>query len=137
MKTEQLMIVQKEMELLKKHLKDSNLSEYNKQKLLDELKSAKVLREDELPEDAVCINSTVEIQENISGQKFTFEIVLPAEANMKKQKISVFAPIGIALLGYRVGSEVQWEMPNGMKTFTILSVNQNKESKLNHAAGFR
>ena len=137
MKTEQLMIVQKEMELLKKHLKDSNLSEYNKQKLLDELKSAKVLHEEELPADAVCINSTVEIQENISGQKFTFEIVLPAEANMKKQKISVFAPIGIALLGYRVGSEVQWEMPNGMKTFTILSVNQNKESKLNHAAGFR
>lgn len=136
MKTEQLIIVQKEMELLKKHLKDSNLSDYNKKKLLEELNSAKVVNEDELPGDAVCINSTVEIKESITGQKFTFEIVLPAEANMKKHKISVFAPIGIALLGYRVGSKVQWEMPDGLKTFSILNVNHNKETKLNHAAGF-
>jgi regulator of nucleoside diphosphate kinase len=134
MKTEQLMIVQKEMELLKKYLKDSNLSEYNKEKLLAELRSAKVVKDGELPDDAVCINSMIEIKENVSGQKFNFEIVLPAEANMKKNKISVFAPIGIALLGYRIGSKVQWEMPNGLKTFTILNVyhNRNKENKLDH-----
>ncbi|QNK61526.1 GreA/GreB family elongation factor [Pedobacter sp. PAMC26386] len=122
MKTEQLMIVKKELDLLKKHLKDSNLSEYNKNQLLAELGSAKVVKEDELPEDAVCIGSEVEIQEVVSEKKYTFQIVLPAEANMKENKMSVFAPIGTALLGYRVGAQVQWEMPNGMKTFAILKV---------------
>lgn len=126
MKTEQLMIVKKELDLLKKHLKDSNLSEYNKNQLLAELGSAKIVSEDELPEDAVCIGSEVEIQEVVSERKYTFQIVLPAEANMKENKMSVFAPIGTALLGYRVGSKVQWEMPNGMKTFDILKVNHKR-----------
>ena len=56
MATEKLMIVQKELDLLKKHLRQSNLSDYNKQKLLAELDSAKVVREDELPEDAVVLS---------------------------------------------------------------------------------
>ena len=128
MATEQLMIVQKELDLLKKHLKDSNLSDYNKQKLLVELGSAKVVGEGELPDDAVCIDSEVEIQEIESGQRFNFQIVFPSEANMRKNKISVFAPIGIALLGYRIGAKVQWEMPNGLKTFTILKVTHKKRS---------
>jgi len=134
MKTEQLMIIQKELDLLKKHLKASDLSEYNKQKLLAELESAQVMKEDELPADAICIDSVVEIQEVVSGQKFTFHLVLPSEANMKKNKISVFAPIGIAILGYRIGSKVQWEMPNGLKTFEILKVTHKKDTPEEHAA---
>ncbi|MBB6501946.1 GreA/GreB family elongation factor [Pedobacter cryoconitis] len=127
MKTVQLMIVKKELDLLKKHLKDSNLSDYNKTQLLAELDSAMVVKESELPDDAVCIGSEVEIQEVVTGKKYTFQIVLPAEANMKVNKMSVFAPIGTALLGYRAGSEVQWEMPDGLKTFSILKVShQNK-----------
>lgn len=122
MKTEQLMILQKELDLLKKHLKDCNLSDYNKTQLLQELESAQVMKENELPEDAVCIDAKVEIQEEVSGKKYTFQIVLPAEADMRKNKMSVFAPIGIALLGYRVGAKVQWEMPDGLKTFNILQV---------------
>jgi regulator of nucleoside diphosphate kinase len=126
MKTEQLMIVKRELDLLKKHLKDSNLSAYNKNQLLAELESAKIVKEDELPEDAVCIGSEVEIQEVVSERKYTFQIVLPSQANMKENKMSVFAPIGTALLGYRVGSQVQWEMPDGMKTFNILKVSHKK-----------
>lgn len=129
MKKEQLIITQKELDLLKKHLKDSNLSDYNKKQLLGELESAKIVKEEDLPEDVICIDSEVQFQETKSGQKFNFHIVLPAEANMKKNKISVFAPIGIALLGYRIGSMVQWEMPDGLKTFEILKVTHHKANK--------
>ena len=96
--------------------------------MLAELDSAKVVREEELPEMVVLLILKVEIQEVTSGQKFNFQIVFPSEANMRKNKISVFAPIGIALLGYRIGSQVQWEMPNGMKTFTILKVTHKQRS---------
>jgi len=125
MKTEQLIIVKKELELLKKHLAHSDLSEFNRNKLLAELKSAKIMKEQDLPDDVVCLDSKIDIQEMTSKQTFTFHLVLPSEANMKQKKISVFAPIGIALLGYRKGSTVQWEMPNGLKTFEILRVVQN------------
>lgn len=126
MKTEKLIILQRELDLLHTHLIRSNLSDFNKQKLLDELKSAKVIKDDKLPDDVVCLESKVEIQEAITGRRFTFQIVLPSEADMKKNKISVFAPIGVALLGYRTGAMVQWEMPNGLKTFEILNVEQKK-----------
>lgn len=124
MNTEKLIIQQKELDLLNTHLLHSNLSEYNKNKLLEELKSAEIV--EHLPADVVGLKSLVEIQDKVSGQKFTFQLVLPAEANVRNNKVSVFAPIGIALLGYRTGSEVQWEMPSGIRSFLILSVRQQK-----------
>ena len=129
MKTEKLIILQRELDLLHTHLMRSNLSDFNKQKLLDELKSAKVMKDDKLPDDVVCLDSKVEIQDTETKKTFTFQIVLPSEANMTKNKISVFAPIGVALLGYRTGAMVQWEMPTGLKTFEILKVEQKKVVK--------
>lgn len=130
MKIEKLMLIQRELDFLTKHLKASNLSDYNKQRLLLELETATVVKEDELPADAVSIDSEVEIREIEGGQKYTFQIVVPSEANSQQKKISVFAPIAIAILGYRVGSKVQWEMPNGIKTFEILKVRQNLKSMI-------
>jgi regulator of nucleoside diphosphate kinase len=124
MKTEQLTIVQRDLDILKKHLRDSNLTDFNKRKLLMELESAHVVREDKLPEDTICINSVVQVREVVNKQSFIFQIVLPPNADVRKNKISVFAPIAIALLGYRKGSRIQWEMPNGMQEFEILKVNR-------------
>lgn len=129
MKQEQLIILKKELELLKTHLMRSNLSDFNKNKLLDELKSAQVKKESELPDDVVCLDAKVEIEETKTGQKFIFQIVLPSDANIKANKVSVFAPIGIALLGYRTGSLVQWEMPNGLKNFKILKVTHSPQEE--------
>lgn len=120
MENEKLIILQRDLDLLKTHLMHSNLSDFNKNKLLKELKTAKIVKA--LPVDVVCLASQVEIREVSTKQTFTFQLVLPGEANMKYNKISVFAPIGVALLGYRTGSIVQWEMPSGLKTFEILNV---------------
>ncbi len=129
MKTEKLILVQRDYDLLTKHLKASNLLDYNKKRLLTELKTASVVKEDALPVDTVCMESEVEIREIESSKSFTFQIVMPAEANMQKKRVSVFAPIAIAILGYRIGSKVQWEMPTGVKTFEILKV-RNKEKSM-------
>lgn len=120
MENEKLIILQRDLDLLKTHLMHSNLSEFNKNKLLKELKTAKIVKA--LPMDVVCLASQVEIREVNTEKTFTFQLVLPGEANMKYNKISVFAPIGVALLGYRTGSIIQWEMPSGLKTFEILNV---------------
>jgi regulator of nucleoside diphosphate kinase len=127
METEKLMLVQKELELLTKHLKASDLSAFNKKRLTSELESAVVVKEEDLPADTVCMDADVEIREVEAGKNFSFQIVMPADADMQKKRVSVFAPIAIAILGYRRGSTVQWEMPNGLKTFEILKVNHREK----------
>jgi regulator of nucleoside diphosphate kinase len=120
MKNTTLTISKSDYDLLQLHLEKSSMSDYNKAKLSDELKGARVLKDKDLPDNVVAMNSIVEIQNIENEQKFKFQLVLPGEANFKSGKVSVFAPIGIALLGYSVNSEVQWEMPDGLKTFRIL-----------------
>jgi regulator of nucleoside diphosphate kinase len=122
METKKLMLVQKELELLAKHLKASDLSAFNKKRLAAELESAVVVTESDLPADTVCMDAEVEIREVEAGKTFSFQIVMPVEADMQKKRVSVFAPIAIAILGHRKGATVQWEMPNGLKSFEILQV---------------
>lgn len=51
-----------------------------------------------------------------------FTIVGSAEADPKVGKISDESPVGKALLGCRVGEEVQVQVPAGLKKFIILSI---------------
>ena len=121
--TNTLLISQSDFDILHTHLvrSGSNLSDFNKAKLADELKSAKVVKDKDLPDHIASLNSIVGIKNIESGQTFQFQLVLPGEADFKQHKVSVFAPIGVALLGYSIGSEIQWEMPDGVKTFEIIS----------------
>lgn len=95
----------------------------NAEQLCKELESAAILeKRADLPPDVIRINSTVEVEEKKSGRRMKFRLVLPSHADLSKQKLSVFAPLGIALIGYRKGQQVIWEMPAGKKTFTIKEV---------------
>ena len=135
MENVQLTISKSDFDLLQNHLNlSSKLSNFNKKKLSEELKNAKVFKDSELPSDVVTLNSYVEIEEVETHQVFKFKLVNPAEANMKSNKLSVLAPIGVALLGYRTGAKVQWEMPNGLKTFKIVKVTQETADQPINAA---
>lgn len=98
------------------------LTSFNKEKLSEELKNAQVLPDEELPADVVKISSKVHLQEINSKKDFRFHLVKPAEANPLKNKISAIAPISVAILGYRQGDMVDWEMPGGLKKYRIVSV---------------
>ncbi|MFB9843869.1 GreA/GreB family elongation factor [Mucilaginibacter ginsenosidivorans] len=117
-----LIIVQRELDILKKYLHESVLTDFNKKNLLSELASAQIVEEHELPCDVISLNAVVHVQERQSKQSFVFQIVSPAAADVRKNKVSVLAPIAIALLGYRKGSTAQWEMPGGVQEFEILKV---------------
>ncbi|WEK21271.1 MAG: GreA/GreB family elongation factor [Candidatus Pedobacter colombiensis] len=124
METKSLSLSKSDFKLLKEHLEKSNMSAYNKEKLQAELKDATIYTEDELPLDVVCLKSEARIANVKTGKEFTFKLVMPEEANIKVQKVSVFAPIGIALFGYRTGDSINWEMPDGIQEFKILEVNR-------------
>lgn len=122
METKTLSLSKSDLKLLKEHLEKSNMSAYNKEKLRTEIKEAKIYADQELPSDVVCLKSEARIANTKTGKEFTFRIVMPEEANIKVQKVSVFAPISIALFGYRTGDIINWEMPDGIQEFKILEV---------------
>ncbi len=122
MTTQQLTLAQREMETLKKYLSEALLTDFNRERLLSEITSAQVVADDELPEDVIGLNSVVHVKERKSNRSFIFQIVNAGAANVSKNKIAISAPIAIALLGYRTGSILNWEMPGGMQEFEVLKV---------------
>ena len=97
--------------------------------LVEELKSAQKVTIDKIPADVVRINSTVDISFP-NGNTRTIQVVPPDKSDVMSNKISLLAPMSLALFGYAAGDEVKWQFPSGMQTITILSVRQtNTESQ--------
>ncbi|MEO8711195.1 MAG: GreA/GreB family elongation factor [Parafilimonas sp.] len=90
-----------------------------------ELKKATLVEADEFPHDVVGLNSKVRIKTDGKNEEMDLIIVTPDKANIKENKISIMAPIGTALIGFRQGQKVKWKVPAGNKIFTILEVNNN------------
>jgi regulator of nucleoside diphosphate kinase len=96
-----------------------------------ELKKARVVDEKDVPGDVVRINSKVRIKADDRNEEMELMVVTPDRANLKEKRVSLLAPIGTALIGFRKGQQVKWKVPSGNKTFTILDV-INEDVKHNH-----
>jgi regulator of nucleoside diphosphate kinase len=100
----------------------------------EELERAVEVEPDAVPADVVTMNSTARVTDLESGATTDYTIVMPGEANYEAGKISVLAPLGTALLGYRVGDDIEWEMPRGVRRLRIDAVLYQPEAAA-HAAG--
>jgi regulator of nucleoside diphosphate kinase len=94
----------------------------NFSKLYEELKKAQIVDAENFPGDIVRLNSTVVIKDLKTKRDMTITIVLPEKADIKQKKVSVLAPIGTALIGFRKGQTVSWQVPSGKKDFMIMEV---------------
>ena len=94
----------------------------NADALQAELKKAKLVDEADFPGDVVRINSTVHVRSEKNDHVMHITVVTPEKANIKENKISVMAPLGTALLGFRKGQRVKWRVPAGERIFEILEV---------------
>lgn len=88
-----------------------------------ELDRAKIISDDQVPRDLVTMNSKIKFMNLQDEKEMTITIVYPSEANFAEGKISVLASLGSALIGLRVGQEINWMFPDGKtKTLRILQV---------------
>jgi transcription elongation GreA/GreB family factor len=87
--------------------------------LEDELNRARVVPAKDIPGDVITMNSRVRLRDLDSGQEIVYSLVFPGDANLAENKISVLAPIGIALIGYRVGDTIEWKVPGGLKRLKV------------------
>lgn len=108
--------------------RQSGFDRHNAEELIGELKKATVVNNDDFPPDVVGLNSKVRIKTDGKNEEMELIIVTPDRANIKEKKISIMAPIGTALIGFRSGQKVKWKVPSGNKTFTILEVNNDYET---------
>jgi regulator of nucleoside diphosphate kinase len=90
--------------------------------LEQELERAEVLADNEtIPPDVVTMNSEVRLMDLDSGDTKVYKLVFPSQARTENA-VSVLAPIGTAILGYRVGSVIEWRVPKGVRRLKILEV---------------
>ncbi|WP_417429952.1 nucleoside diphosphate kinase regulator [Halpernia sp.] len=90
--------------------------------LLKELNSAKLLNPEEISADLVTMNTEVEILFKNTNKSATIKIVYPQDANIKERKISIFSPVASALIGYKVGDEINWKLPSGETKIVITKI---------------
>ncbi len=85
------------------------------------IKSAKIIHHDDINVDFVEVGNEVRVQLQ-DGSEEHYTIVGSAEANPSEWRISNESPMGQALLGKRVGDDVEVEAPAGQLKFRILEI---------------
>lgn len=91
----------------------------NLDRLDRELQRARLVAAAELPEDVVALEAEVTVHDLDDQTEATYQLVLPAKADVARNRISVLAPIGAALLGYRRGDQIDWPVPGGRRRLRI------------------
>ncbi|PRD65964.1 GreA/GreB family elongation factor [Malikia granosa] len=83
------------------------------QDLADELQAVDLVSSQEIAPDVVTMNSELELVLPGQARRQRLTLCYPRDAQPSAGRISVLSPIGMALLGRRVGDTISWSMPNG------------------------
>lgn len=115
-----------------KLLKIIDKATYNEFRTNDNLKSleaeinkARVIEQEVCPHKFIKMNSKVIM--TVDQDEEEIILVYPEETDIKKNKISVLSPIGTAILGYCIGSCVEWKIPSGIVHLRIHSIIDQNE----------
>jgi transcription elongation factor GreA len=95
----------------------------NKISLLKEkIRTSEVIDSAQLATNEVNMLSTVEIKNHKLNINQTWKLVSESEIDTKNGKISFNSPIGMALIGHKVGEVVEVNVPSGVMKLEILSI---------------
>jgi regulator of nucleoside diphosphate kinase len=87
-----------------------------------ELEQAEIVAAADVPEDVVTMHSVVRVRDLDTGARVVYRLVFPADADIERRRISVLAPIGTALIGYRAGDRIEWTTPGGTRRLEVEAV---------------
>lgn len=131
-----IIITAYDLDRLVKLLAEARYSEYRGSAYLtsleDELSKAQVVDPKEIPPDVITMNSQVLLEDTTSGEEMVYTLVFPEESDIVHDKISILAPIGTAMLGYRVGDVFEWKVPDGVQTLRVKKILYQPEAGGNY-----
>lgn len=126
MSTREIRITAQDMERLRELIEDATRGDPRKaielKGLTAELDRAIVMDEGAIPADVVRMNSEAHLVDLDTGEEIICRLVFPAEADIAQMRVSILAPIGTAVLGYRTGDTFEWQVPSGRRRLQIKSV---------------
>ncbi len=121
----QIMMTEKDRVKLQKMISDILLTEIDGTEhvraLDDEMSRAVFLPSGEIPSDVITMRSRVRLSFG-DGEDEEYTLVYPDEADLSENRISVLSPVGTAILGYRAGDVISWDVPDGSIAIRVKSV---------------
>ena len=90
--------------------------------LTQELDRAIIKKEGVLDASIIRMNSHVTVEDIKTKQQMNIQIVMPSQSNIKDGKVSILAPLSVAIIGFKENDEVEWQLPTGIKNLKIITV---------------
>jgi regulator of nucleoside diphosphate kinase len=97
------------------------------EKLRGELDRATVIDPAAVPPDRVTMGSRVRFEDLYSNEIEEYTLTYPDQADIGEGRLSILAPVGTALIGYRAGDIVDWPTPGGIRRLKIHGVTPSRE----------
>ncbi|MBN2699402.1 MAG: GreA/GreB family elongation factor [Bacteroidales bacterium] len=94
----------------------------NVEVLGSEIQRAEKVDSRQIAPDFVTMNSLIEVTDLDTNRQITLKLVYPKDADFRKGFISILSPLGCALLGYKSGDTISFEVPAGTKKVRINKV---------------
>lgn len=91
------------------------------------LDQAQVLEPSEMPSDVITMNSTVRLRDLDTDEVEVYTLVYPGFVDAANNRISILAPMGTAILGYRVGDVIILESLWGQSRLRVEDVEYQPE----------
>jgi regulator of nucleoside diphosphate kinase len=102
--------------------------------LQEKLADAVIPPAGQVPRDVITLYSRAELLDVETNEQANLMLVFPIDSNLEQGRISVLDPLGIAMLGRRVGDQFEWTVPYGVKRFEVRAVHFQPEAALAKAA---
>lgn len=99
-------------------------------KLKDEIDNATVIDSRKISRHFITMNSKALIR--LNDEDVEVSLVYPEDADLDEMKLSVLSPIGTAIIGYKEGSSVEWDVPSGKSTIEIKKILYQPEAAGNY-----
>lgn len=93
------------------------------------LREAIVIESWHMPRNIVTMNSRIALVDRDTSERSVFTLVYPGEESSDDAKVSVFSPLGAAILGAHTGDEVEWTSPTGRRVAVVEKVIDQPEAK--------
>ena len=86
------------------------------------LAKVRIIEDENIPSDKIFIGAIVTLKDHDMDEELTYMMVSPEEADYEENKLSIYAPIGKALMGHKAGEKIEIKVPAGVLKYEILKI---------------
>ena len=99
--------------------------------LEEELRHAGVVDSRDIPANVITMNSGVRLEDVETGEEMILSLVFPQDSDIEDGRISILAPIGTGMIGYKQGDVIEWPVPAGIRKIRVIDILYQPEANGN------